>query len=77
MMGHLLGGAGGVEAIGTLLALHRQQVPPTINFATPDPECDLNYSPNAATALTFDYALSNTFGFGGHNAVLMLKRSAA
>ncbi len=73
MTGHLLGAAGGVEAIATLIALNRQEVPPTINYKTPDPECDLNYSPNNPTKHTFEYAMSNTFGFGGHNAVLLLK----
>ncbi len=74
MTGHLLGAAGGIEAIACVLALQRQEVPPTINYQTPDPECDLNYSPNSATKHTFDYALSNTFGFGGHNAVLLMRR---
>jgi 3-oxoacyl-[acyl-carrier-protein] synthase II len=74
MMGHLLGASGGVEAIATLLALKRQEIPPTINLITPDPECDLNYSPNKSTPHAFEYGMSNTFGFGGHNAVLLLKR---
>ncbi len=74
MTGHLLGAAGGIEAIACVLALQRQEVPPTINYQTPDPECDLNYSPNSATKHTFDYALSNTFGFGGHNAVILMRR---
>ena len=74
MTGHLLGAAGGIEAIACVLALQRQEIPPTINYQTPDPECDLNYSPNSATKHTFDYALSNTFGFGGHNAVLLMRR---
>lgn len=74
MTGHLLGAAGAIEAIACIFALRRQEIPPTINFQTPDPECDLNYSPNTATKHTFDYALSNTFGFGGHNAVLLMRR---
>ncbi|MFC1619080.1 beta-ketoacyl-ACP synthase II [Candidatus Neomarinimicrobiota bacterium] len=74
MMGHLLGASGSVEAIATLLALKRQEVPPTIHLVNPDPECDLNYSPNEPTPHAFEYGMSNTFGFGGHNAVLLLKR---
>jgi 3-oxoacyl-[acyl-carrier-protein] synthase II len=79
MMGHLLGASGSVEAIATLLALKllalkRQEIPPTIHLVNPDPECDLNYSPNHPTPHAFDYGMSNTFGFGGHNAVLLLKR---
>ncbi len=74
MTGHLLGAAGSVEAIATLLALRRQETPPTIHYETPDPACDLNYSPNKPTRHAFEFALSNTFGFGGHNAVLALKR---
>ena len=74
MTGHLMGASGGVEAIASLLALKRQEIPPTIHYRESDPECDLNYSPNEPTLHTFDYAVSNTFGFGGHNAVLTLKR---
>ncbi|MCK4578759.1 MAG: beta-ketoacyl-ACP synthase II [Candidatus Marinimicrobia bacterium] len=74
MTGHLLGAAGSVEAIATLLSLRRQETPPTIHYETPDPACDLNYSPNKPTRHAFEFALSNTFGFGGHNAVLALKR---
>ncbi|MFB0515509.1 MAG: beta-ketoacyl-ACP synthase II [Candidatus Neomarinimicrobiota bacterium] len=74
MTGHMLGAAGGVEAIATLLALQRQEVPPTIHYRTPDPECDLDYSPNSPTKHSFEYGMSNTFGFGGHNAVLLFKR---
>lgn len=77
MTGHLLGAAGGIEAIAIILALRRQEIPPTIHYRTPDPECDLNYSPNSSTKHSFDYAMSNTFGFGGHNAVLLMKRFAA
>jgi len=74
MTGHLMGASGGVEAIASILALNRQEVPPTIHYQETDPECDLNYSPNESTLHSFDYAVSNTFGFGGHNAVLTLKR---
>ena len=73
MTGHMLGASGGAEAIAALLALKRQEIPPTINYHTPDPECDLDYSPNRTTPHSFEYAMSNTFGFGGHNAVLLFK----
>jgi len=74
MTGHLLGGAGGLEAGITVLALHDQIIPPTINYETPDPECDLDYVPNHARKVSFDYALSNSFGFGGTNGSLVFKR---
>ncbi len=74
MTGHLLGAAGGVEAGITALAVHHQQVPPTINQDTPDPECDLDYVPWRCRALPIEYALSNSFGFGGTNAALLFKR---
>ena len=73
MTGHLLGAAGGVEAIFSLLALGRGVLPPTINYTTPDPECDLNYIPNQAQERKISAALSNSFGFGGTNAVLVFK----
>ncbi len=73
MTGHLLGAAGGVEAIFSLLALSRGVLPPTINYTTPDPECDLNYIPNQAQERKTSTALSNSFGFGGTNAVLVFK----
>jgi 3-oxoacyl-[acyl-carrier-protein] synthase II len=73
MTGHLLGAAGGVEAIFSLLALSRGVLPPTINYTTPDPECDLNYIPNQAQERKISAALSNSFGFGGTNAVLVFK----
>ena len=73
MTGHLLGAAGGVEAIFSLLALGRGVLPPTINYTTPDPECDLNYIPNQAQERKTSTALSNSFGFGGTNAVLVFK----
>ena len=74
MTGHLLGGAGGLEAGISVLALRDQIVPPTINYETPDPECDLDYVPNHARKVQMDYALSNSFGFGGTNGCLVFKR---
>ena len=77
MTGHLLGGAGGLEAGISALALKEQIVPPTINYENPDPDCDLDYVPNEARKLSFEYALSNSFGFGGTNGALLLKRYLA
>jgi 3-oxoacyl-[acyl-carrier-protein] synthase II len=74
MTGHLLGGAGGLEAGITVLAIRDQIAPPTINHDTPDPECDLDYVPNHARPLKIDYALSNSFGFGGTNGSLIFRR---
>ena len=74
MTGHLLGGAGGIEAVFTALALRDQFAPPTIHYEQPDPECDLDYVPNAGRAQTMTYALSNSLGFGGHNACIALRR---
>jgi 3-oxoacyl-[acyl-carrier-protein] synthase II len=74
MMGHLLGAAGGVEAGIIALALREQNIPPTANYEEPDPECDLDYVPNAAIRKQLRYALSNSFGFGGTNAALLMKR---
>jgi 3-oxoacyl-[acyl-carrier-protein] synthase II len=74
MTGHLLGGAGGIESVFTVLALHHQKVPPTINLANPDPECDLDYCANTARDLKIDVALKNNFGFGGTNGSLVFKR---
>ena len=74
MTGHLLGAAGGVEAIYTLLAISRGILPPTINYNTPDPECDLDYTPNQAKEVKITTAISNSFGFGGTNAVLVFKK---
>jgi 3-oxoacyl-[acyl-carrier-protein] synthase II len=74
MTGHLLGAAGAIEAIVTVLAIQENMVPPTINYETPDPECDLNYAPNTAAKKTVNAAISNTFGFGGHNASLLFKK---
>jgi 3-oxoacyl-[acyl-carrier-protein] synthase II len=72
--GHLLGGSGGLEAGISVLALRDQLLPPTINLENPDPDCDLDYVPNKARPATLEYALSNSFGFGGTNAALLLKR---
>jgi len=74
MTGHLLGGSGGLEAGISVLALRDQLLPPTINLENPDPDCDLDYVPNKARPATLEYALSNSFGFGGTNAALLLKR---
>jgi 3-oxoacyl-[acyl-carrier-protein] synthase II len=74
MTGHLLGGAGGLEAGLTVLAIRDQVVPPTINYEEPDPDCDLDYVPNRARPMKIDYALSNSFGFGGTNGCLIFKR---
>lgn len=74
MTGHLLGAAGGLEAGITALAVHHQKVPPTINLDTPDEACDLDYVPHMARAMRVDYALSNSFGFGGTNGALLFKR---
>jgi len=76
MTGHLLGGAGGLEAGISVLALRDQVLPPTINQETPDPDCDLDYVPNHARKAAVEYALSNSFGFGGTNAALLFKRWA-
>lgn len=74
MTGHLLGAAGGVEAIACIKAINEGILPPTINLENPDPECDLDYVPNTAQEVKVDAALSNSFGFGGHNASLLMKR---
>jgi 3-oxoacyl-[acyl-carrier-protein] synthase II len=74
MTGHLLGAAGGLEAGITALAVHHQMAPPTMNLEHPDPECDLDYVPNKKRAMRIEYALSNSFGFGGTNAALLFKR---
>jgi 3-oxoacyl-[acyl-carrier-protein] synthase II len=74
MTGHMLGAAGGAEAVISALAIARGVLPPTINYTTPDPECDLDYVPNAAREVRVNAVLSNSFGFGGTNAVLCLKR---
>jgi 3-oxoacyl-[acyl-carrier-protein] synthase II len=77
MTGHLLGGAGGLEAGLTALALRDQRIPPTINYETSDPDCDLDYVPNQARQASMEYALSTSFGFGGTNAALVFKRYTA
>ncbi|NLY46327.1 MAG: beta-ketoacyl-ACP synthase II [Tissierella sp.] len=74
MTGHLLGAAGGIEAIAAVLALKTSIIPPTINYENPDEECDLNYTPNKAVERNIEYALSNSLGFGGHNASLLFKK---
>ncbi len=74
MTGHLLGGAGGIESVFTVLALHHQKIPPTINLVDPDPECDLDYCPNTARDMAMDIALKNNFGFGGTNGSLVFRR---
>lgn len=69
--GHLMGSAGSVEAVLTIMAMQNNFVPPTINLDDPDPECDLNYTPHKGIHHNIDVAMSNSFGFGGHNAVLI------
>ena len=74
MTGHMLGAAGGVEAIACAFALKNGVVPPTIHLEQPDPECDLNYVPNAAVKADIEIAISSSLGFGGHNAVVALRK---
>jgi 3-oxoacyl-[acyl-carrier-protein] synthase II len=74
MTGHLLGAAGGIEAVYSLLAISRGVVPPTINHIEPDPECDLDYVPNTARQADVKIALSNSLGFGGTNATLLFRK---
>ena len=74
MTGHMLGGAGGIEAVFTALAIHNQIIPPTMNLQNPDPECDLDYVPNKARQAVIKTAISNSFGFGGTNAVILMKK---
>jgi 3-oxoacyl-[acyl-carrier-protein] synthase II len=76
MTGHLLGAAGGVEAVISILAMRDGVVPPTINLENPDPECDLDYVADGARVVDVRYAMSNSFGFGGTNACLLFKRFA-
>ncbi len=74
MTGHLLGGSGGIEAVATAMAIAHDKVPPTINLVNPDPACDLDYVPNTSRSQTVEVALSNSFGFGGHNVTLAFKK---
>jgi len=74
MTGHMLGAAGGAEAVFTVLAIRDQVAPPTINLENPDPECDLDYVPNTAREMEIDVAVSNSFGFGGTNGSLVFRR---
>lgn len=74
MTGHIMGATGAIEAIFCLLAMRDQMLPPTINYVTPDPECDLDVVPNTARPAQVRVALNNAFGFGGHNAVLVIKQ---
>jgi len=77
MTGHLLGASGGIEFIATVLTVANDMIPPTINYETPDPELDLDYVPNTARKQAVNIALSNSFGFGGHNATLLVKKFQA
>jgi len=74
MTGHLLGGAGGIESVFTVLSLFDQKVPPTINLHNPDPECDLDYCAHTARDMKIEIAVKNNFGFGGTNGTLVFKR---
>jgi 3-oxoacyl-[acyl-carrier-protein] synthase II len=77
MTGHLLGASGGIELIATVMSVVNNKIHPTINYEDPDPDCDLNYTPNKAVDRTVTYAMSNSFGFGGHNASLVVGKYAA
>jgi 3-oxoacyl-[acyl-carrier-protein] synthase II len=74
MVGHLLGGSGGLENVLTALMIHEGVINPTINYENPDPECDLDYVPNESREAPIDHALSNSLGFGGHNVSLLFAR---
>ena len=74
MFGHLLGASGAVDLVGTLLAMQEGVILPTINYRTEDPECDLDYVPNTARDMKMGVAISNSFGFGGHNSVLIFRK---
>ena len=74
MTGHLLGAAGSIELIACLISIKKQLVPPTINYETPDIDCNLDYTPNKSIKKTINYCMSNNFGFGGHNSSLIIKK---
>jgi len=74
MTGHLLGASGAIESIACILAVYKDIIPPTINYENPDPKCDLDYVPNEAREATVNVAVNNSFGFGGHNAVLIIRK---
>jgi len=74
MTGHLLGGSGGIEAVATVLAVERDCAPPTINLENPDTECDLDYVAHKSRPMKINIATSNSFGFGGHNVMLVFKK---
>ena len=74
MTGHMLGATGAVEFIASILSIVNDTAPPTINYEVPDPECDLDYVPNQARKMPINIAMSNSFGFGGHNAILLAKK---
>jgi len=74
MIGHMLGGAGGVESVFLALSIRDQIIPPTINLENPDPECDLDYVPNEARPTAVEHAMTNSFGFGGTNGTLILSK---
>jgi 3-oxoacyl-[acyl-carrier-protein] synthase II len=74
MAGHALGAAGAIESVATFLSMKNSFVPPTINYSNPDPECDLNYTPNFGIEKDINFAMKNSFGFGGHNASLLFKK---
>jgi 3-oxoacyl-(acyl-carrier-protein) synthase len=74
MTGHLLGASGAVEAVISVLAIRENMIPPTINYETPDPVCDLDYVPNRPRKANLTHVISNSFGFGGHNATLIISR---
>jgi len=75
MHGHALGAAGAIELAATVIGMRDGFIPPTANFLDPDPECDLDYVPNTARPAQFDVAMSNSFAFGGHNAVIAVRRA--
>ena len=74
MVGHALGASGALEAIACIMAIQNDIIPPTINYTTPDPECTLDYVPNESQQVTVNAAISNSFGFGGHNGVIAIKK---